>query len=109
MSQLATAFEMYYNDNGFYPDCSYGNSGDENSKWYTCLGPALSPYMSKMPSDPLDKGDGYLYIPSVNNYGQGLRIFFYIENSNPNYSNAQFSGAYRNIYGYRYFTEIGDY
>lgn len=107
MSQIAKALDMYYNDNGAYPSCG-GSSGDKNGGWYTCLQPALSPYMSKLPHDPLEKSSGYYYTVAWANNKQGAQLIFFLENTNPNLSSARFSW-YAGDYGYAYVHEVGQY
>lgn len=106
MSQISKALDMYYNDMGVYPNC-WGGSGGKDSGWYTCLEPALSPYMRKLPHDPLEKGNGYYYRISPH-AGQGAQLVFYLENVNPNLSNASFSW-YTGEYGYAVIQEVGQY
>lgn len=108
VSQVATALEMYYNDHNEYPYCT-GDSGSESSGWYTCLQPALSLYMKKLPQDPLYKGKGYAYYSNMTNRGQTVTLSFFQENPNPNLSNAYFSWYMGNGYGYIYSWRFGDY
>ena len=102
--QITTALEMYYNDNGKYPDCQ-GNDRDSNGGWYTCLEPALSPYINPLPRDPLQQYWGYSYSGYTNsiNQSQFVILGFIQERSNPNLSNAYF-GWYNGSYGYIYST-----
>jgi prepilin-type N-terminal cleavage/methylation domain-containing protein len=84
--QIIQAMQLYYNDNGKYPDaqglgCSCGYNltvlgcclghGDSGTCWAglehgcTALDSALSPYIAKLPDDPVndtsDYGDAYTY------------------------------------------------
>lgn len=85
--QIIKAMQLYYDDNGAYPDpsgalgCSCGNltlgscclgHGDAGTCWNglsrgcTALDNAMSPYMAQIPDDPENittgYGDGYSYL-----------------------------------------------
>jgi len=56
LERLKNAFEDYYNDNFCYPDQESMNTQSN------CGSAFLSPYIEKMPCDPITK-DPYLYMP----------------------------------------------
>jgi len=67
LRQLQTAFELYYNVNGFYPRESAGANGliGEGAG----LDAMLAPYMSEIPVDPLGPGNS-----TYNYYYDGRQI-----------------------------------
>lgn len=75
---ITTALEKYYDTNGSYPPVDIAES-DVGERWPNLLGIALSPYVSPLPEDPLNKGGyGYFYdSDSGDNYqSYGLMIYF---------------------------------
>jgi len=106
--QITTALEMYYNDNGKYPECN-GKDSNMGGGWYTCLQPALSPYLSPLPRDPKKEYFGYSYSSygNVHNQSQFVMLGFIQERANPNLNNAYF-GWYNGSYGYIYSTIISN-
>lgn len=85
--QLQTALEMYYNDHNNYPIMTWAFS-DGTGNWST-LKSALAPYMTTLPTDPLNSGGrfssgGYTfayYATSFGGPGQWYMIVFRLENS----------------------------
>lgn len=60
LNQIRTALEMFYSDNGYYPqsNCGWDCNGyrySSNSSWAS-LATDLSPYLSSLPLDPLNSG-----------------------------------------------------
>jgi len=56
---LQNAFELYYNDNGHYPDvCGAASSGAYLASWATLL---PSSYIGSMPNDPINTATQYGY------------------------------------------------
>src|SRR5580658_758360 len=54
ITEIQTALELYYNDNGQYPNiCGASSSGQYAPQWPTFQS-ALSSYLSKLPNDPLN-------------------------------------------------------
>lgn len=65
LSKIRRAFEEYYNDHQCYPDLSVLN---------VCDGPELSPYLPKIPCDPVT-GEKYKYVAQDStNYCKGYRL-----------------------------------
>lgn len=66
MRQIETALELFFNDNGHYPDITT-NVGTCNYKVGCKIGVGdqiddlLSPYISSVPQDPLHDGNVYFY------------------------------------------------
>ncbi len=66
---IASALELYYNDNGAYPpsSCGYDCNGYYASSGWGAFATAMLPYMSKLPVDPINNGaqpwnaNGYTY------------------------------------------------
>jgi len=71
VKQLMAALELYYNDNNAYPlsggasSPNNGWSSSADSSWAT-LYTALSPYMQKMPTDPLNNGPAWSVYGNTN-------------------------------------------
>jgi type II secretion system protein G len=55
LKQIQLAIEMYYDDNGYYPKEGDGANGKVGEG--AGLDNMLSPYMAKVPADPLGPGD----------------------------------------------------
>jgi type II secretion system protein G len=72
---IATALEMYYQDNGSYPvpsaDFYVSNQSDATNGWQI-LQTALAPYLSKLPVDPLNTGGPMWAGPTNYTYAYGL-------------------------------------
>lgn len=116
VKQIATALEMYYNDNGAYPDCyacsveiTFTHIEPAKDGWQKCLGAKLAPYMQMIPVDPINKdGSSYCYTSSYRASGNMISIIYYLENDNPNWGSALFYG--RSMYGtYTYALVIQPY
>lgn len=55
VAAIQTAVETYYRDNDSYP----------NDQWQTALTDGATPYLTEIPTDPLN-GDSYGYVPGPN-------------------------------------------
>ena len=69
LKQINLALQLYYNDNNTYP-AFYGD--DRRSNWSN-LENALSPYIPKLPHDPIGEGDSessyyYAYFKITSNW-----------------------------------------
>lgn len=103
IKQLATAIQLYYDDNGIYPSnagckngwCCLGH-GDAGTCWHstdiyhgrTALDNSLSPkYISTLSDDPLNKvsyyGDSYMYGVYSDAIGVYSALHWAVESSNP--------------------------
>lgn len=110
ITQIAIALEKYYNANLHYPYCN-GGDASLTSDWYTCLGPALKPYLNSMPRDPSAKAMGYSYRTANHpvHKSQVVYLEFPLERPNPNLSSASFRW-YSGHYGlYLYSRAFGRY
>lgn len=96
LSQIRTALELYYNENGYYPKISRWatsepTSYDSGTGW-TSLQNALSEFMSKLPGDPKPTGSSgpwsngnYHYAYGASSNGQIYDLVAQLENqSNEN-------------------------
>lgn len=108
VKKIALALEQYASDNGDYPlmDWAYSTPktpwGTDNNNWLV-LGEMLSPYIAKLPVDPINdysKGYYYTYIKSYRSAGDQVTIRFLIEKPEPNFNGASFMGI--NGYGATY-------
>ncbi len=96
LHQMRIALNLYYNANGFYPDCPVSKGSWESSTsatWNTtdCLVTALRPtYMSQLPIDPKNNATSpwntgnYSYAYRALNTGQNYDLVGQVEDtSNP--------------------------
>lgn len=75
LTKIARAFEEYYNDHECYPDQSVLN---------ICGGNALSPYLAKVPCDPV-RVVPYNYVPlDAGNLCIGYKMFAILEDTSDN-------------------------
>lgn len=96
IKQIMTALELYYQDNGEYPDslgattpnASWSHSGDDS---WDSFAANLAPYISSLPVDPLNNGANWLqahysyYGGNASNYGcphQWYMLVYSTERSN---------------------------
>lgn len=71
LEKIKIAFEDYYNDNGCYPAATVLED---------CGAASFSPYLSKIPCDPMNK-QPYVYLPLANAC-RGYRVYAALEDSN---------------------------
>jgi prepilin-type N-terminal cleavage/methylation domain-containing protein len=87
--QIATALEMYFNDQGIYPAISWPSTTPLTGLCISDLGISSTcgamVYLSKIPSDP--RGDDYQYYQLAN--GNDYRLSFVLEEGQSNYSAGQ--------------------
>jgi type II secretion system protein G len=75
IQRMAVALEMYFDDNGYYPpspcwfDCN-GWAHSYHDSWAT-LQTALSPYMNKLPVDPINSACAPWGGPTCHSYAYG--------------------------------------
>jgi len=75
LKQIQTAIEMYYTDNGYYPpsSCGWDCNGyfySANSSSWNSFYTHLSPYISKMPVDPINSSC-YPWVDNCHSYVYG--------------------------------------
>ena len=61
LEKVASALELYRNDNGTYPDCSSGNNCTVATTFVVSA--LWSTYMSTAPTDPSSPAREYRYVP----------------------------------------------
>lgn len=104
VKQMATALEMYANDNYTYPAATTAKCDSSPTDWAS-LQSALSAYIPSLPKDPLKKGNpgGYCYF----NDGSIVYIKFFVENNLTNIGNTtnySWDSSYGSYQRVRYFT-----
>ena len=88
LRELAKAFELYYDDNGFYPPNPPLAGNYSWSSWNNWSSIIPASYISKVPVDPINNDLGachvqqgcYLYHYCVTNGGQGFVLVGNLEN-----------------------------
>ncbi len=90
---IQKALELYYDDNGYYPNIGWSDAQYYSSSWNT-LASRLSPYLNTLPKDPLNQRitdiiDSYTYSYYSSGYRksgqtnqQWYMIVFRLENGN---------------------------
>jgi len=73
LEQIRQALDTYYSDNNHYPD---GTGGIIDGKAW---GNSWSPYMSKIPKDPLSPDHDYLYESPVDGDTEAYRLYAKLE------------------------------
>lgn len=73
IKQISNALELYYNDNGIYPNVGWPDNTSINTSWNNGTSPlalALLPYLRKLPIDPKNN--------DVSCYGNGAHFYTYV-------------------------------
>lgn len=91
--KIALALEQYTADNGDYPVVAFARSNTKTNSAWLVLEEKLSPYIAKLPVDPInDSSFYYQYQREHRLSGDRIMIVFQLEKLDPGFSGASFGG-----------------